>query len=235
MMVRSGTSIKLFINGILQTNATTTIASDKAFNMPELWVGDSNSKIAGFRLIKGIALHTENFTVPTTLPTAVTGTLVLLNFGATAAPTVINHPYQHGNYWTDDDAFNWGAGSILYTSQHSNTLAANVNFNEAEYYWITDANGVVSVATWFSWNGYLHTGDSTTDCNGIYPWQSLYSLVSILTVGTQMYTDGSADNSAQPNATAYAVSGPDNVIIDGHIYHWGSDGKIDSITSCGGY
>jgi hypothetical protein len=50
-----------------------------------------------------------------------------------------------------------------------------------------------------------------------------------------MYTDGSADNSPQPNAAVSNAGGPGSVVIDGHIYHWGSDGKIDSITSCGGY
>lgn len=54
-----------------------------------------HGKLAGYRIVKGTALYTEStYTVPTSLPTAVTGTELLLNFGATAAPLV--------NHWYDD-------------------------------------------------------------------------------------------------------------------------------------
>lgn len=47
-----------------------------------------NGKLAALRIVKGTAIYTSNFSVPTTLPTAVSGTELLLNFGATAVPTV---------------------------------------------------------------------------------------------------------------------------------------------------
>lgn len=47
-----------------------------------------DGSIAGLRVVKGTAIYTSNFTVPTTLLTDVTGTQLLLNFGATAVPSV---------------------------------------------------------------------------------------------------------------------------------------------------
>jgi len=86
--------VALYVNGI---NVSSNTFSDdlgsitQPFNIG--WAGESgigkfNGKIAAFRVVVGSALYTSNFSVPTTLPTAVAGTQLLLNFGATAVPTV---------------------------------------------------------------------------------------------------------------------------------------------------
>jgi len=72
--------------------------SDPTYNVNQSWtigaypengaVGNLQGSLLGTRLIIGTALYTSNFTVPTTLPTAISGTQLLLNFGATAAPTL---------------------------------------------------------------------------------------------------------------------------------------------------
>lgn len=91
-LVRSGTVVTLYANGVgtvIDSNNSGTLGfTSLAFS----WIRHNSSpagegKLAGFRMTD-TAVYTGNFTVPTSLPTAVTGTHVLLNFGATAVPTV---------------------------------------------------------------------------------------------------------------------------------------------------
>jgi hypothetical protein len=90
---RASGVIYAFVNGTLShtypdnytlTNANNLIAIGGRPVAGQFFVG----KIAALQIVKGTALHTSNFSVPTTLPTAVSGTVLLLNFGATAVPTV---------------------------------------------------------------------------------------------------------------------------------------------------
>ena len=91
--VRNGTAITLYLNGvsigsaISNTNISQTftyIGANDAGNRYRPY----NGKITGLRVVKGAALYTSNFIVPKTLPIAVNGTQLLLNFGASAVPTV---------------------------------------------------------------------------------------------------------------------------------------------------
>jgi hypothetical protein len=83
---RSGTTARLFINGVLE--ATVTNSSNLA-NGTAVYVGTSQWAVAnetmtgllsGLRILKGTALYTSNFTPPTAPPTAITNTSFLLNF-----------------------------------------------------------------------------------------------------------------------------------------------------------
>jgi len=91
--VRNGNTFTLYVNGVSDVTFTDSTALNNSNN--QILVGGRpladqyfNGLIANVRVIKGIALYTSNFSVPTTLPTAVSGTQLLLNFGATAVPTV---------------------------------------------------------------------------------------------------------------------------------------------------
>ena len=144
-----GSTMRIFVNGVMDFSGaassitwgnTTWIGAD-GFG-PTGYVG----KITNIRVVKGTALYTSDFTVPTTLPTAVSGTQLLLNFGATAVPTVtvINHQYQHDAYWSDDATL--ANGSILYEGQHNNSTANSITqFTEGDYYVNTNGSGVVSL------------------------------------------------------------------------------------------
>ena len=91
--VRSGTTGTMYVDGL--SIATATDENDYGFPNVDIGAflayGASNryfkGKMAGLR-ITNTAVYTDNFTVPTTLPTNITGTQLLLNFGATAVPTV---------------------------------------------------------------------------------------------------------------------------------------------------
>jgi hypothetical protein len=80
----------VYVNGTLVSttsqffNATSSLIIGYNPSVPNFY----NSFLAGLRIVKGTAVYTSNFSVPRNLPTAITGTQLLMNFGATAAPTV---------------------------------------------------------------------------------------------------------------------------------------------------
>jgi len=86
---RSSGISRVFVDGVKVAEGSDSInytAND--FRISDLQAVPMNGKIANVRVVKGSALYTSDFTVPTSLPTAVSGTLLLLNFGAAAVPTV---------------------------------------------------------------------------------------------------------------------------------------------------
>lgn len=81
---RSGTSLRVFINGT-QSGATVTNSTNLSDQF--LLVGTNsgatnsfNGYVANLRLVKGTAVYTTNFTPPTAPVTAITNTSLLLNF-----------------------------------------------------------------------------------------------------------------------------------------------------------
>lgn len=82
-LARSGTSTKLFVNGT-QVGSTYTDSNSYIANTPNIgrFYDNSGAYITGFmtnfRIVKGTAVYTSNFTPPTTPLTAISGTSVLL-------------------------------------------------------------------------------------------------------------------------------------------------------------
>jgi hypothetical protein len=93
-----------------------------------------NAKVVGMRLVVGDALYTSNFT-PSALPTAVAGTELLLNFGATVAPT----PTTFSGYTSNGGlVYNNGSlytGSIYHTNDEYGNPSIRIDFvNGVETY-----------------------------------------------------------------------------------------------------
>ena len=81
---RSGTSLRVFINGV-QSGATVTNSTNLSDQF--LLIGTNsgatnsfNGYVSNLRLVKGTAVYTTNFTPPTAPVTAISGTSLLLNF-----------------------------------------------------------------------------------------------------------------------------------------------------------
>jgi hypothetical protein len=86
--VRNGTNVKVYVDGtsiINVTNSTNFGTSGVNIGAAPAFGQWYQGKITGVR-ITNTAVYTSNFTKPTTLPTNIAGTQLLLNFGATSAP-----------------------------------------------------------------------------------------------------------------------------------------------------
>ena len=84
-LVRSGTSVKIYVNGVNNGSATITSTIGDATKINTIGAGDAagNDRFNGFisnvRFVKGVAVYTSNFTPPTSRLTAIAGTTLLLN------------------------------------------------------------------------------------------------------------------------------------------------------------
>ena len=92
-LVKNNTNATLYVNGV--NKGSMTYGSIGSNNSILSIGGRSNQggqyftgKMAGVRIVKGTAVYTSNFIPPTTLLTAISGTKLLLNFGATAVPAI---------------------------------------------------------------------------------------------------------------------------------------------------
>ena len=80
-VTRSGSSVRLFVNGIQQ--GSTVSNSDNLTSTQVKYIGRLNGgyyfngRISNFRFVKGSAVYTSNFTVPTSALTAITNTQLL--------------------------------------------------------------------------------------------------------------------------------------------------------------
>ena len=101
---RANGVLRLFFDGTLSKEYNTTTQFNKINTTDSLKIGYAryqsgqhfylNGSVVGLRIVKGTALYTQSFTLPTTLPTDITGTQLLLNFEATAISRIGN--------WYDD-------------------------------------------------------------------------------------------------------------------------------------
>ena len=132
-MTRVGNTLRMFINGVLQSNATLTLPDNTDYTFGRVDVGYLNGKLTGFRIVKDAVLYTSDFDVPTTLPTDIAGTELLLNFQATVAPT-----------------------SIWYNDNSSTPNAVTLNGGIVQ----TDDGGGIKYATFNGTNSYLSLENS---------------------------------------------------------------------------
>jgi hypothetical protein len=114
---RSGTTLRMFYNGV-QVASTTNSYN---FAQGAAYIGNENTNaapwngyISNFRLVKGTAVYTSNFTPPTAPLTAITNTSLLLNFTNAGIydATSKNDLETVGNAQISTTQSKWGGSSI---------------------------------------------------------------------------------------------------------------------------
>jgi hypothetical protein len=135
-VTKQGTTHRLFINGNLEATAIAayTVVAGGAMVIGSSLYGVAartfNGYIAGFRVIKGAALYTASFTVPSTPPTAVAGTSLLLNFGNAGVydSTGKNNVKIGGTVAPSSSVVKYGVSSINFTGSSSIVLQDSPSF-----------------------------------------------------------------------------------------------------------
>ena len=154
---RSGTSLKVFLDGVQDSVATnsTNVSSHTVArigqDMYDSGNGAFNGGISNLRIVKGTAVYTSNFTPSTTPLTAITNTSLLLNFTNAGIydNAAKNDLVTVGNAQISTSVKKYGTGSIAFDGSGdylSNTTAAVTNFGTGAFtveYWVypTATNG----------------------------------------------------------------------------------------------
>lgn len=142
-VTRQGTTWRIFVNGVSQTLSTynENTTWDPAFNFNNVTVSTSRIGTIGnlnpfylsnVRFVRGTALYTSDFSVPTTPLTNVTGTSLLLN---TAAPGIVDGTNKNpvintiGNVAISTSIKKYGTGSMYFDGNGDYLqIPANSNF-----------------------------------------------------------------------------------------------------------
>jgi hypothetical protein len=173
-LVRSGTTVTLYVNGTSQGTYTTSTSFAQAYSRIGAYGGDGSLPIGGYssdmRAVVGTAVYTSTFTPPTAPLTAVSGTALLLNMtnGAIFDNAMMNDLETVGNvqistsvkkYGTGSLAFD-GTGDYLKTQYSPNTQLGSGNFTiEFWIYFNSVASGQEPMSgydnTNLNWGFYL--------------------------------------------------------------------------------
>lgn len=138
-LVRSGSTIRLYCNGVGTSTVTDSTQLNSGFGT---WIGiDANNTseifggyIANLRVVKGTAIYDPSqstLTVPTALTTAVSGTSLLLNFtnAGVVDATAKNDLETVGNAQISTTQSKWGGGS-MYFDGTGDYLKSNVSTSD---------------------------------------------------------------------------------------------------------
>ena len=193
-VVNVGTTVTLYINGSsvgTTSGALTNGSNDLGIGSYSLGAADFTGYISSYRLVKGTAVYTANFTPPTTPPTAITNTQLLLNFtnAGIIDNAMMNDLETVGNAQISTAQSKFG-GSSMYFDGSTDCLSIPKNPN------LNLSTGDFTIEFWVYWNAYgsdkkyvLSVTDSTnywqfrhdvTDGPGLY----ISSFVKILSQGS---------------------------------------------------
>jgi hypothetical protein len=136
-VTRSGTTGRIFINGVLDATATvstnfsitTTSTISRLFSSGANYL---NGYITNLRMVKGTAVYTANFTPPTSPVTAITNTSLLLNFTNAGIydAAVQNDLVTVGNAQVSTAVAKFGSSSMAFDGSGDwLTAPANALFN----------------------------------------------------------------------------------------------------------
>ena len=117
---KSGSTVRLFYNGTQVGSSTTTMSTSTTTSMVvggRVSAGISlNGYMGGFRMVVGTAVYTSAFTPPSSPPTAITNTSLLLNYtnGAIFDNAMMNDLETVGDAQISTSVFKYGTGSLSF-------------------------------------------------------------------------------------------------------------------------
>ena len=141
-VARQSGTVRTFRNGDLI--ASTSDGSADLSNTGNVLIAtyganiDTNAYMSGIRLQKGTAQYTASFTCPTTPPTAITNTQLLLNFtnGGIIDNAMMNDLETVGNAQISTSVSKFGGGSLAFDGSGDYLLIPNgENFNFGSGSW----------------------------------------------------------------------------------------------------
>jgi hypothetical protein len=148
-VTRSSSSLKIFINGVLEstiTDATNYNSTTYPLTIATAYdpgaTGDINGYISNLRVVKGTALYSSNFTVPTSPLAAVTNTLFLMKC-------------------ENAGVYDLTAKNNIYTVDNAQISTANKKYGTGSMYF-DGTNDMLSIP--YSQLNNLGTGDFTLEC-----------------------------------------------------------------------
>ena len=139
-VVRSGTSVTVYVNGVSRATGTVSGTVNGAIGgtrigAPIHTTGSAqpfNGYITDFRIVKGTAVYTTTFTPPTTPLTAITNTSLLTNMtnGAIFDNAMMNDLETVGNAQISTSVVKYGTGSLAFDGAGDYLVApSNAIFN----------------------------------------------------------------------------------------------------------
>ena len=181
-LVRNGLNLTLYINGIDSAATWTTLnhIGQGAANVGQFWVNNSSSTggngiigyISNVRLVKGTAVYTANFAVPTSPLTVVTNTntKILLN---TIYPTNGNYTDSGPNATVMTSSYNIASTNSAYFNPFITQPSGSINFTLTSAYIQTAPNV----------NYQMSNQDFTMECWVYSTQQSYNNYNTILSTG----------------------------------------------------
>jgi hypothetical protein len=199
-LVRQGTTCKVYLNGVGFTlsgnpNITPNAAQNVGIGglLDEDGQGVRNAFMAGFRMVKGNALYTSNFTPPTTPPTAVTNTSLLLNF---SSPGIVDSSAQNVVFPQDNAQIStsvrkYGTGSMVFDGS-GDVLLSPGNF------------GFVLGSSNFTIEGWFNSNSFASNQNLVSRYESFFG-------SFQGYVF------SIPNSTTLRFTRGDGIVLNGTV------------------
>jgi hypothetical protein len=206
---RSGSSIRLFFNGVLQN--TVTFAGTLTGTYDRNWIGATtangyyNGLLSNIRVVKGTAVYTANFTPPQAILPAITNTQLLLNVtdsanfikdNSTNNLTVTNNGPAT---WTTTGPFNQGSTVLKQRQVNDGTLEVSTQFDEFTGAPVVDS----SLTMWLDFGqtaSYSGSGATVTDL-------SPTPTANVTLVGTPTFNSTDGGGSETFNGTSQYGTG----------------------------
>lgn len=259
-VVRNSTTLTIYFNGVSVTS--TSDSSNYSGTGGNFQLGlDSNVNyitgyIADYRIVKGTAVYTANFTPPTAPLTAITNTQLLLNYtnGAIYDNAMMTDLETAGNAQISTSVVKYGTGSMYFdgtgdalVGQNTPNISLSGNFTIEAWLYQTDAgqnapqlsigdastsNGILLFINTSQQLGYfINSAGSASGTAPINTWHHIAVVRSGSTITT--YLNGVTQNIVTYSATFSGVPYFGATVYSGVTYY--GAGYMDDLRITKGY